>query len=89
MLDKTRNVDQIPVPKFSVSVMVWAALSEKGVYLTIAEAKSTDIDSRAYCLVLQDFLLHANALFPEVAFSNKKVLERIHQISRKNGVRTK
>lgn len=49
-------------PKFSPKVMVWGALSFKSFYLEIIE--NGTINSRKYCNIIQNFVPHANALFP-------------------------
>lgn len=60
----TRNGNAIKaeVPKFSSSVMVWGALSLKGLYFTTINGS---VDSRKYCLLLEQFLPYANTLYPE------------------------
>ena len=49
-------------PKFSPKVMVWGALSFKGFYLKIIE--NGTVNGQKYCEIVQDFILYANALFP-------------------------
>ena len=53
---------RIAIPKFSVSIMVWGALSEKGLYFTYIQGS---LNSQKYCLILQEFIPYANSLFPD------------------------
>jgi hypothetical protein len=51
------------MPKFSPKIMVWDALSFKGLYLKIIEGNG-NINSHVYCQVLEEFQSYASALFP-------------------------
>ena len=53
---------RIAVAKFSVSIMVWGALSNKWLYFTYIQGS---LNSQKYCLILQEFLPYAKSLFPD------------------------
>ena len=48
--------------KFSPSIMIWGALSHKGLYITTIDG---NINSGKYIQIVSDFIAYANALYPD------------------------